>query len=154
MRGQFCEESFRKNIGSKEGGGVVATGDWLLENTEVGGRSPWQTWQRIGIHDRSQCRPLCREKSDPMNDSAAFVSSLTPTLCLQIHYHKEERSLLYIVIEAAEEKAHGASGVDLSSSGARSFNAVETFTRLFFRQGKGLRWLLPCFPILCSSVRG
>ncbi len=77
--------------------------------------------QRTG-DDGDQCKPLCRQKSDPMNDYSAFASSLVPTLRLKIQYtiyQKEERSLLYSVHEAAEEKAHGASGIDHSSSGGK-----------------------------------
>jgi hypothetical protein len=37
------------------------------------------------------------------------------SICKYIKYCKEERSLLYLVNEAAEEKADGASGVDVSS---------------------------------------
>jgi hypothetical protein len=33
--------------------------------------------------------------------------------------NKKERTLLFLVPEAAEEKAHGASGMDLSSSGGK-----------------------------------
>ncbi len=70
--------------------------------------------QRIGIHDRSKYKPLCRRKSDLMNDSASFVSSLAPPLRLKICYtvyHNIGRSLVVVICcSAAEEKAHGASG--------------------------------------------
>jgi hypothetical protein len=49
--------------------------------------------QRIGIHDGDQCKSLCRQKSDPMNDSSAFASSLVPTLRLKIHYLSEGREI-------------------------------------------------------------
>ncbi len=75
--------------------------------------------QGIGTQARSHSKPLCRRKSEPMNDSAAFVSSLAPTLRLQIHYiyiarKRDPYHIYYLVHEAAEQKAHGASGVDLS----------------------------------------
>ncbi len=34
-------------------------------------------------------------------------------------YRREERSLLYFIHEAAEEKAHGANGMDLTSNGGK-----------------------------------
>jgi hypothetical protein len=43
------------------------------EEQGFGGWSP-----RIGMQDRSQCKPLHRRKSDLMKDSAAFVSFLVP----------------------------------------------------------------------------
>jgi hypothetical protein len=65
-----------------------------------------------------------------VNDSAAFVSILAPTLHLKIRYTeylKDDRSSLYLVYEAAEEKAYGTSGVDVSSNGGK-----EPFTRPLF----------------------
>jgi hypothetical protein len=55
-------------------------------------------------------------KSVPRNDTTAFVSSLAPTFHLKVHYLWQERCLLFLVHEAAKEKAHGASGADLLSS--------------------------------------
>ncbi len=45
---------------------------------------------------------------------------LLPSVCKYAMYGKKEGTLLSLVHEAAEEKAHGASGGDLSSSGART----------------------------------
>jgi hypothetical protein len=43
-------------------------------------------------------------------------------LGLKIHYKTQEREIPILVHEAAKEKAHGASGGDLSSSECKELN--------------------------------
>ncbi len=51
-----------------------------------------------------------------MDDFPAFVISFALSLlCKYVKYRKKETSLLYVVHEAAKEKAQGASGRGLSS---------------------------------------
>ncbi len=83
---------------------------------------------RIGTHDM--------QKPKQMKDSAAFVSSLAPTLRLQIHYiyiarKRDPQHIYYLVHKAAEHKAHGASGVDLSpqSEDSRERQAEPSLSR-------------------------
>jgi hypothetical protein len=65
-----------------------------------------------------------------VKDSTAFVRILAPTLRLKIRYtvyQRDERSTLYLVFEAADEKAYGTSGVDVSSNGGKELKGCRTF---------------------------
>jgi hypothetical protein len=58
-----------------------------------------------------------RRKSYQRKDPEVFISSSAPPLRLQTCYVSQKREIaIYVVREAPEEKAHGASGWGLSSS--------------------------------------
>jgi hypothetical protein len=66
--------------------------------------------KKIGKLYRRRHKTSCCQISHLLEDSVAFVSKLLLfSVCKYLIYHEKYRSILYVVHEAAEEKARGAS---------------------------------------------
>ncbi len=101
--------------------------------------------------DRSQCKPLSRRNSDlqywRIPRQFLYFTPINPPPPLQTYgYIASKRDSYYTVVWEAAEKLMALVRFFLGGGGYRQMYASESVNRsLFFRQCKGLHWLLSWF---------